>query len=184
MTIGEVQRKQPAEQELRLRRKKEEAWELFQRQPNFARKTREEFEKKFSEKVLGGIYWNSKDDQEKDLQKWLNELQKVADLDERKLEALEKEKDGRRRRSFTEPGSLGQNLPADPQPILWKSLERVLKRPWSLRTGHVAVALTLLSPLWCKRAAHADLDVDRHVPPKPSHSLFNIFACTSCMWCW
>ena len=89
VTIGEMQLKQPAEQELRLRRKKEEAWELFQKQPNFVRKTREEFERKFSEKVLGGIYWNSKDEQEKDLQKWLNELQKVADLEERKLEARE-----------------------------------------------------------------------------------------------
>ena len=92
LTNGEVQRGKPAEQELRLRRKKEDAWELFQRQPNFVRKTRQEFEKKFSEKVLGGIYWNSKDDQERDLQKWLNELEKLAQEEERRLEAIEKKR--------------------------------------------------------------------------------------------
>ena len=64
---GEVQPRELTEQELRLRHKKEEAWELFQRQSTFMRKTREEFEKKYSEKVPGGIYKNSKDEQEKGL---------------------------------------------------------------------------------------------------------------------
>ena len=54
------------------------------------RKTREEFEKKFGEKVLGGIYWNSKDEQERDLQLWMNELEKVAQEEERRLEVFEK----------------------------------------------------------------------------------------------
>ena len=34
-------------------------------------------------------------------------------------------------------------------------------------------------PLWCKREAQADLDVDRHVPPKPSHSILNTGALRS-----
>ena len=72
LTKDEVQRGKPAEQELRLRRKKEEAWELFQRQPTLMRKTRENFETKCREKVLGGIYSSSKDEQEKDLQLWMN----------------------------------------------------------------------------------------------------------------
>ena len=60
------------------------------------RKTREEFEKKFREKVLGGIYWNSKNEQEKDLQSWVNELDKVAHQEEeRRLEAYEKNRMGR-----------------------------------------------------------------------------------------
>ena len=64
---GEVQPRELTEQELRLRHKKEEAWELIQRQSTFMRKTREDFEKKYSEKVPGGIYKNSKDEQEKGL---------------------------------------------------------------------------------------------------------------------
>ena len=73
----EVQQRKYTEQEQRLRHKKEEAWELFQRQPTLMRKTREEFERKFREKVMGGIYSISKDEQEKDLQSWTNELEKV-----------------------------------------------------------------------------------------------------------
>ena len=148
VTIGELQRKQPAEQELRLRRKKEEAWELFQRQSNFVRKTREEFEKKFSEKVLGGIYWNSKDDQEKDLQKWLNELQKMADLDERRLEALEKKRMGEED-AHSRCREAWDKIFQQPIPnlILWEGLERVLKCSCSPRSGHAAVAPTLFSPL-------------------------------------
>ena len=70
---GEVQPRTLTEQERRLRHKKDEAWELFRRQPTLMRKTREEFEKKYKEKVLGGIYSNSKDEQEKGLQSWTNE---------------------------------------------------------------------------------------------------------------
>ena len=53
------------------------------------RKTRENFETQFRDKVLGGIYSNSKDEQERDLQSWMNELEKVAKEEERRLEAFE-----------------------------------------------------------------------------------------------
>ena len=59
------------------------------------RKTREEFEKKYSEKVLGGIYKNSKDEQEKGLQSWTNELQKKALERDGRLEARERVKMGK-----------------------------------------------------------------------------------------
>ena len=58
------------------------------------RKTIENFETKFREKILGGIYSNSKDEQETDLQSWMNELEKVAQEEERRLEAFEKERMG------------------------------------------------------------------------------------------
>ena len=54
------------------------------------RKTIENFETKFREKILGGIYSNSKDEQETDLQSWMNELEKVAQEEERRLEAFER----------------------------------------------------------------------------------------------
>ena len=92
MTNEELQQRKRKEQEQRLCRKKEEAWELHQRQPTFTRKTRENFETKFREKVLGGIYSSSKDEQEKDLQSWMNELEKVAQEEERRLEAFEKKR--------------------------------------------------------------------------------------------
>ena len=94
LTDGEVQQRKRTEQEKRLQHMKEEAWELFKRQPSLRPRTREEFEEKFRQKVLSGIWSSSKDEQEKDLQKWLNELQKVADLDERRLEALERKRMG------------------------------------------------------------------------------------------
>ena len=75
---GEVQPRKLTEQELRLRHKKEEAWELFQRQPTLMRKIREKFEKKYGEKVLGDIHSNSKDEQEKGLQSWTHELEKAG----------------------------------------------------------------------------------------------------------
>ena len=48
------------------------------------------FETKF--KVLGGIYSSSKAEQEKDLQSWMNELEKIAQEEERRLEAIEKKR--------------------------------------------------------------------------------------------
>ena len=94
LTNGGVQQGKSTEPELRLRRKKEEAWELFQRQPNLVRKTREEFQKKFREKVLGGIYSSSRDEQEEDLESWIKELEKAAQEEERMLEAFEKKRMG------------------------------------------------------------------------------------------
>ena len=78
-----------AEQEERLRHMKEEAWELFGRQPSLRPRTREEFEEEFRRRVLSGVFSSSKEEQEKDLQKWLDELQKVAQVEERRLEARE-----------------------------------------------------------------------------------------------
>ena len=49
----ELQQRERTEQEQRLCRKKEEAWELYLRQPTLKRKTRENFDMKFREKVLG-----------------------------------------------------------------------------------------------------------------------------------
>ena len=89
LTKEESQQRNRTEQDQRLCRKKEEAWELYQRQPTLTRKTRENFETKFRERVLGGIYSNSKDEQERDLQSWMNELEKVAQEEERRLEAFE-----------------------------------------------------------------------------------------------
>ena len=93
LTREELQLRKLAEQEQRLSRKKEEAWELYQRQPTLMRRTRENFETKFREKVLGGIYSSSKDEQEKELQSWMNELEKTAQEEERRLEAIEKKKE-------------------------------------------------------------------------------------------
>ena len=94
LTKGEVQRGKPTEQELSLRRKKEEAWELFQRQPTLMRKTREKFERNVTDKVLGGIYNSSRDEQEKDLESWTKELEKAAQEEERRLEEFVKKRMG------------------------------------------------------------------------------------------
>ena len=69
-----------AEREQRHHRMKEEAWEHFKRQPSLRPRTREEFEEACRRKV---VWSSSSEEQEKDLQKWLNELQEVADLEER-----------------------------------------------------------------------------------------------------
>ena len=55
LTKEESQQRNRTEQEQRLGRKKEEAWELYQRQPALTRKTIENFETKFREKVLGAL---------------------------------------------------------------------------------------------------------------------------------
>ena len=62
LTKEESRQRNRTEQEQRDCRMKEEAWEPYQRQPTLTRKTRENFETKFREKVLGGIYSNSKDE--------------------------------------------------------------------------------------------------------------------------
>ena len=111
----ELRQVKHVEQERRLHHKKEEAWELFKRQPSLRPRTREEFEEKFRQKVLSGIWSSSKDEQEKDLQKWLNELQEVADLEERKLEAMEVRRMGEEDAHFTPSPSLEQDLPAVPR---------------------------------------------------------------------
>ena len=62
------------------------------------------------EKFLGGIYSSSRDEQEKELQSWTNELEKVAQEEERRLEAFEKKRMG-----GEDAQSLGQDLSADPK---------------------------------------------------------------------
>ena len=92
LTREELQLRRFAEQEQRLSRKEEETWELYQRQPTLMRRTRENFETKFREKILGGIYSYGKDEQEKDLQSWMNELEKTAQEEERTQKAIEKKR--------------------------------------------------------------------------------------------
>ena len=128
--------------EQRLCRKKEEACELFQRQPTLMRKTRENFETKFREKVLGGIYSNSKDEQEKDLQSWVNELEKVAQEEERRLEAFEKKRMGgedarsRNRQAWDRISQSVQNLVSRRKPTRRRETkrERTLKGLGRTRT--------------------------------------------------
>ena len=117
LTSGELQQGKRAEQEQRLCRKREEAWELYQRQPTLMRKSRENFETKFREKVLGGICSSSKDEQEKDLQLWMNELEKVAWDEERRLEAFEKKTMGGEDAQSRRRQAWGQDLPVSPEPV-------------------------------------------------------------------
>ena len=50
LTNAEVQRRRLAEEKQQLQDKKEEAWELFQRQPNWGSKRREDFEREYKQK--------------------------------------------------------------------------------------------------------------------------------------
>ena len=82
-----------AEEKRRLLEKKEEAWELFRRQPGRKRTTKEvfaqEFKRRVTNKMEGPV--GSKV-QEKFLLEWTNELRKVAQEEERMLEARETRK--------------------------------------------------------------------------------------------
>ena len=69
----------------RLQDKKEQAWDLYSRVPNFGRKTKEDFEKDLEHKVV----YNGKVD-EKRLQEWTDEMQSKVQKAERELEAREK----------------------------------------------------------------------------------------------
>ena len=153
----ELRQVKHAEKEQRLHHKKEEAWELFKRQPSLRPRTREEFEEKFRQKVLSGIWSSSKDEQEKDLQKWLNELQEVADLEERKLEAREVRIMGEEDAHSRSRQAWDKIFQPIPNPFSVKTWSECCKRLCSRRIGHAAVASTFLSPLWCKREAQADL---------------------------
>ena len=124
LTKEESQQRNRTEQEQRLCRKKEEAWELYQRRPTLTRKTRENFETKFRERVLGGIYSNSKDEQERDLQSWMNELEKVAQEEERRLEAFETKRMDKEDGQSSKPPSLGQDLPVSPETVPYVASHR------------------------------------------------------------
>ena len=75
-----------AENEQRLRGKKEDAWKLFRRQPGHKPNTKEKFEQEFKRRVVDVIaspFCNRKE-QETYLQLWMNELQKSAEAWETK----------------------------------------------------------------------------------------------------
>ena len=68
----------------RLQDKKEHAWDLYRRMPNFKRKNKEDFEKDLEHKTV----YNGKID-EKSLQEWTDEMQSKVQRAERELEARE-----------------------------------------------------------------------------------------------
>ena len=80
-----------AEDEERFQKMKEEAWRLFERQPGFKRKTREEFEEELTRKVRN-TPGNNRGEREKMMQKWSSEIQRVVQSEERRLEVRERKK--------------------------------------------------------------------------------------------
>ena len=78
-----------AEDEERFQKMKEEAWSLFERQPGFKRKTRNELEEEFGRKVRN-VMGNSRGEQEKVVQKWSDEMQRAIQPEERRREARER----------------------------------------------------------------------------------------------
>ena len=76
----------------RLQDKKEHAWDLYRRMPNFKRKNKEDFEKDLEHKAVN----NGKVD-EKRLQEWTDEMQSKVRAAERQLLKLERESGSSRR---------------------------------------------------------------------------------------
>ena len=72
-----------AEDEERFQKMKEEAWRLFERQPGFKRKTREEFEEELTRKVRN-TPGNNRGEREKMVQKWSSEMHRAVQLVERR----------------------------------------------------------------------------------------------------
>ena len=87
-----------AEEKQRLRVKKEEAWELFQRQPRLGASRREEFEREYKQKVttkrLSPFDLGPPDADEKSLQEWMDKLLVQALAQDRKKEARERQNMG------------------------------------------------------------------------------------------
>ena len=85
--------KKRAEEKQRLQGKKEEAWELFQRQPRFGAARREEFEREYEQKVTTKMRspfdLGPPDVDEKSLQEWVTKLLVNALAEDRKKEARE-----------------------------------------------------------------------------------------------
>ena len=72
-----------AEEKQQLQDKKEEAWELFQRQPNWGSKRREDFEREYKQKVMTEPLYSpfaSSKREEKFLQEWVDKLRERATL--------------------------------------------------------------------------------------------------------
>ena len=157
-----------AEREQRLRHMKEEVWELFGRQPSLRPRTREEFDEEFRRRVLSGVFSSSKEEQEKDLQKWLDELQKVAQVEEWRLEARRR-KEWAKKTLIHVAGKLGTRSSSSQSPT------------YSLGKPGASAEMSLQSTDWTRsccldtslRERPRRLSVDRHVPPKPSHSILN-----------
>ena len=85
--------KKRAEEKQRLQGKKEEAWELFQRQPRFGAARREEFEREYEQKVTTKMRspfdLGPPDVDENSLQEWVNKLLVNALAKDRKKEIRE-----------------------------------------------------------------------------------------------
>ena len=75
-----------AEDEERFQKMKEEARRLFERQPGFKRKTREEFEEELTRKVRN-TPGNNRGERPKMVQEWSRELRRVVQPEERRHEA-------------------------------------------------------------------------------------------------
>ena len=97
----------------RLEDKKEQAWDLYRRMPNFKRKKKEDFEKDLEHKAV----YNGKID-EKSLQEWTDEMQSKVQRAERELEAREgkwmasEDSNAQRRRAWEklwEPGAFSSS---------------------------------------------------------------------------
>ena len=78
----------------RLQDKKEEAWELFQRQPRLGATRREEFEREYKQKAQKYSPFGSSSADEKSLQEWVEDLLKIALAQDRKKEARERQSMG------------------------------------------------------------------------------------------
>ena len=99
---------------------KEEAWRLFERQPGFKQKTREEFEEELTRKVRN-TPGNNKEEREKMMQKWSSEMQRVVQPEKRRHEARERTKmeqeDSNSQRQRTWEKIRGPRIPV-PMPLL------------------------------------------------------------------
>ena len=119
-----------AEDEERFQKMKEEAWRLFERQPGFKRKTRNEFEEEFGRKIRNVMG--------KGVQKWSNEMQRAIQPEERRREARERttmeQEDSNSQRQRTWGKLRGPRIPVpSPQPHVaqhsrtWGKRERLLQ---------------------------------------------------------
>ena len=87
---------------------KEAAWRLFERQPGFKRKTREEFEEELTRKVRN-TPGNNRGEREKMMQKWSSEMRRVVQLEERRHEARERMKMEQERFQLPNSTNMGEN---------------------------------------------------------------------------
>ena len=79
-------------EETRLRDKKEEARELFQRHPRLGPITTEEFERDFERKVVNSRLGSSSQLKQNRLRIWTDEMQKKAQVEDHMLEGWERKR--------------------------------------------------------------------------------------------